>query len=224
MPWQKPSTNHARYKHGRSHSTEYTIWRGIVRRCCETTHPAFRFYGARGVTVCDAWRDDFLAFLRDMGSRPSKAHSIDRIDTRGGYSKDNCRWATLAQQASNTRSNRVIAYDGLTLTTSEWARQIGISIATLNGRLRRGWDIERALSYRANDAPRKQRTCAPRVAVMCHCGRVAVARGLCGTHYASARDNGHIDTARSCACGKPHYAKGQCRQCYAKTWWVKGHT
>lgn len=78
----------------------------MISRCEQTSDPAFADYGGRGIRVCDTWRKSFAAFVRDMGSRPSPRHTLDRIDNDGPYQKDNCRWATASQQAANRRSTR----------------------------------------------------------------------------------------------------------------------
>jgi hypothetical protein len=94
-------------KHGGSaeRSPEYTTWRNLVRRCYSPTLPEYKNYGARGIRVCDEWRNDFGAFLRDMGRRPGRRSefSLDRIDVNADYTKENCRWATWKQQATNKR-------------------------------------------------------------------------------------------------------------------------
>ena len=88
-------------KHGRSHSTEYSSWGSMIQRCTNPNDPAFSYYGGRGVTFCDAWKD-FTAFFRDMGPRPSGT-SLDRINPYGNYEPGNCRWADRVTQANNTR-------------------------------------------------------------------------------------------------------------------------
>jgi len=82
---------------------EYTVWYGMIRRCCNPQDPAFPSYGARGIGVSPRWREDFMTFFADMGPRPSLGHSIDRLDNARGYEPGNCRWATRSQQQRNRR-------------------------------------------------------------------------------------------------------------------------
>lgn len=90
-------------KHGKYKTDEYRIWRGIINRCDNKNGPAYQNYGGRGIKVCERWKSNFENFLSDMGNRPSKKHSIDRIDVEGNYDPNNCRWATYTEQARNTR-------------------------------------------------------------------------------------------------------------------------
>ncbi len=86
---------------------EYRAWTAMLQRCNNEKCHIFDYYGARGVTVCDRWRDSFENFFADMGLRPSANHSIDRIDNNGIYEPGNCRWATKAQQQRNTRYTKL---------------------------------------------------------------------------------------------------------------------
>lgn len=112
----------------------YMAWHAMVLRCHDTRHASYAHYGARGITVCEEWRQSFARFFADMGKRPS-GMSLDRINTFAGYSKDNCRWATPKEQASNTRRNKFVEIGGELVTVAEAARITGIPAPTIYSRL-----------------------------------------------------------------------------------------
>lgn len=95
------SCGHGRQRRGSR--TEYIVWRDMIRRCTTDKHNSYRWYGARGISVCTRWQTSFTDFLTDMGRRPSPAHSIDRINNDGNYEPGNCRWATAKEQRANQR-------------------------------------------------------------------------------------------------------------------------
>lgn len=132
--------------HGMRYETEYTIWSGIKRRCCNINDEAYPRYGGRGITVCEKWLV-FDGFFEDMGNRPSKNHSLERVDNNRGYCKDNCKWATYTEQGRNKRNNVRITWDGKTQSVIEWAQELGISANALYMRKNRlGWSDARTMS------------------------------------------------------------------------------
>jgi hypothetical protein len=122
-------------------------------RCYRKQSKDYKDYGGRGIKVCDRWLGDsgFENFFEDMGRRPSSDHSLDRIDVNGNYCLENCRWATISEQANNKRNNRNITYKGKTQNITQWGLEVGISETTLRYRLDRGWDIERAFTEPLNN-------------------------------------------------------------------------
>jgi hypothetical protein len=94
------------YKHGGSNDIEYTIWIGMHQRCSNPLRREYKNYGGRGIRVCKRW-DDYAVFLADMGRRPTPAHTLERVDNEGGYSKENCIWATYTQQIRNRRCTKL---------------------------------------------------------------------------------------------------------------------
>jgi len=88
-------------KHNGSHLPEYAVWEGIIQRCTNPNSTFYEYYGGRGITVCDRWRD-FGNFFEDMGERPDKL-TIDRIDGNGNYEPGNCRWASRKDQVHHLR-------------------------------------------------------------------------------------------------------------------------
>jgi hypothetical protein len=132
--------------HGLCGTPEHDVWLNMITRCTQPSAQNFRFYGGRGIKVCARWRNDFRSFLADMGPRPSPNHWIDRIDSDGDYSPENCRWSTRTEQFRNRRSNRLIEYANETKTMVEWAEAFGLNPMTLQWRLDHGWSVHDALT------------------------------------------------------------------------------
>ncbi len=120
--------------HGLRRSPEYNVWNGMKHRCHNPNYGSYPRYGARGIFVCDEWRNSFITFYMDMGPRPSPKHSIEREDNNGPYAQWNCRWATLDIQANNKRRTK---RDG-TKTLRDIADQTGLDVRALRGRYNAG--------------------------------------------------------------------------------------
>lgn len=99
-------------KHGfgtrKNKCVEYRTWKAMRKRCSNPKFEDFKYYGGRGIKVCDRW-NEFTNFYADMGPRPSSTHSIDRIDVNGNYEPTNCRWATPTEQSRNRRNVKSVS-------------------------------------------------------------------------------------------------------------------
>lgn len=102
----KANVIHGKMLDSRKHINEFNSWKNMVSRCTNLNNNRYYMYGAKGITICDEWLKDFHNFLKDMGIKPDKTYSIDRIDGAKGYYKDNCRWATSKEQANNRINNK----------------------------------------------------------------------------------------------------------------------
>jgi len=91
-------------------SPTYNTWASMIKRCTNPNYKEFRYYGGRGVAVCERWRK-FKNFLADMGVRP-EGRTLDRIDNNGNYEPSNCRWARAKQQSRNRRNITIIPGGG----------------------------------------------------------------------------------------------------------------
>lgn len=130
-------------KHGKSGSRTYCIWHAMRSRCHNERAANFRNYGGRGISVCHEWHT-IDGFIASMGEAPD-GMTLERIDNEKGYSPENCRWATMAEQANNKRTNVVLTFNGKSQTISEWARELNVGKTTIHNRLLRGLSASEAL-------------------------------------------------------------------------------
>ncbi len=143
---RKYKTKPHKTTHGLTGTTEYIIWGGIIARCTDPTHHAFSDYGERGIGICNKWRNSFTAFLKDMGKRPSRFHTIERKNNDKGYSKSNCKWATRKEQARNRRSSRIVEIKGVKKCLEEWCDIYKIKSKSVNSRVKRGQSYKDAIT------------------------------------------------------------------------------
>lgn len=128
---RRESSSELHKTHGMTGSPTYRTWSAMRARCENPADDHYKWYGGRGVTVCERW-SSFENFLSDMGVRP-RGMSLDRIDNDGPYSPENCRWATQKEQMQNTRKS--VTFEGKTI--QEWSEQLGIKYHTLTYRMRK---------------------------------------------------------------------------------------
>lgn len=130
--------------HGQSRHPAFWRWQSMMQRCYSESHPSYRLYGGRGISVCDRWHDP-IAFIDDMGASFSEELEIDRINTDGNYEPSNCRWVTKAENRDNRRITHFETYKGERLPLRVWAERLGIPLKLLAKRIyERGWPVERA--------------------------------------------------------------------------------
>lgn len=127
-------------KHGMTNTRLYEIWSSVKQRCYNKKSMAYKYYGGRGIAVCDEWVNDFQAFyVWAMANGYRDDLTIDRIDNNKGYSPDNCRWATYKTQENNRTNNMIVEYKGQKYTVSQLSKILGISQPTLNWRIKHNW-------------------------------------------------------------------------------------
>lgn len=133
------------------HRRLYKVWHNMVRRCTNESSDGYKNYGGRGITVCDEWQE-FDSFARwaiangyDENAKRGEC-TLDRIDCNGNYEPNNCRWVDLKVQNNNRRDNWFVTHNGETMTVTQLADKHGIDADVLGQRLRKGWNIEKAVS------------------------------------------------------------------------------
>lgn len=132
-------------KHGLSKHSLFQIWTAMMQRCYNSNNKGYKYYGERGIKVCERWHT-VENFISDLSPRPDSLE-LDRIDNNGDYNPENCRWTTHKQQMNNFRRNRWIEFNGEKNTLTTWARKIGIRENALIYRLDVAkWSLEKALT------------------------------------------------------------------------------
>lgn len=148
-------------KHGhaaRGHrSSEYSSWSCMRNRVLCPTDVAYKYYGARGITICGRW-SEFVAFLKDMGPKPFKGATLERKDNNGNYCPSNCIWASRAVQQNNRRCCIFLTHNGVTLTLAQWGKRNGVTNTRISARMRRGMSAQEAVFTPVIETPRGEQS------------------------------------------------------------------
>ena len=135
--------------HGLSKNPFYKRWIDMVRRCHNESEPAYRFYGAKGISVCEEWRytpDQFIKWCEE--TCPDKpGMTLDRTDGHKGYSPENCRWITQQEQVHNLTNNRFVTVNGITKCVTDWCKTLGTSPGAMYKKVHKGSSFEEAVAY-----------------------------------------------------------------------------
>jgi len=149
-----------RIKHNESRSKLYVVWRAMKMRCYNKTHIHYKYYGGRGIKVCNQWRNSYEEFRNwAMNNGYKKGLTLDRKNNNQGYRPLNCRWVTRKIQQRNTRWNRKITYKDETHCVSEWAEILGINKYTIASRLYKGMGEVEALTTKIDKSKSRSKAC-----------------------------------------------------------------
>ncbi len=134
--------------HGGSRTRIYGVFKNMLRRCTNPHDRSWKYYGGRGITVCDEWRGrgGFGRFRDHVKQSPGPGYTIERIDNNRGYSPGNVRWATQTEQMRNRRNTVFIVVGAERRPLAEWLEKLGVSRSTYKKRRRLGWTIQDALT------------------------------------------------------------------------------
>jgi hypothetical protein len=145
--WMKSRVKHGGYMGG-SEKAEHYIWRSMLQRCQNPKNNQWRYYGGKGISVCEEWLS-YSNFISDMGGRPSKDHSLERINNDEGYNPNNCRWATRSEQQKNKTTTKFYTNGSFLGTLVDCAKHIGISKELAHWRWKSWGTFEKGVRWQA---------------------------------------------------------------------------
>lgn len=133
-------------KHGLTGHQLHNMWRNMIQRCYDKNHTKYKWYGQRGITVCDAWKYDFKIFYKwAINNGWVSGLSIERNKINEGYSPENCSLIEFSRQARNKSNSRFLTFNGETMCLADWSDRTGLSHSTISKRLKSKWTVEKAL-------------------------------------------------------------------------------
>ena len=125
----------------------YRIWIDMKRRCYSTKRISYKYYGQKGICICDEWKNSFKAFQDwALNNGYEDTLSIDRINNNGNYEPSNCRWATIKQQNNNMSTNHYIEYNNEKYTLKQLCEKYNFDYDLTRNRLKYGWTLEKAIT------------------------------------------------------------------------------
>lgn len=126
----------------------YTIWSAMKDRVLNLSRKDSKYYSKKGITIYSDWKDDYLKFREwSINNGYKEGLSIDRIDNSKGYCPENCRWIPKTLQNSNKTNNRILTYNGISKTITQWGKERNLTWNTINNRLKKGKSIGQALGF-----------------------------------------------------------------------------
>ena len=153
--------NHIAYTktHGESQTKLYRHWRSMIYRCSNPKNRAYKWYGERGIKVCEEWQtyEGFKKWV--LETRPKEDYSVERINVNGDYCPENCTWIPLSEQANNRTSCINFEHCGKTMNLMEWCKTLNLDYKRVHNRIfKLGWDFEKAISTPVNENKRNMKT------------------------------------------------------------------
>lgn len=134
-------------KHGNYNNRLYKIWYEMKRRCYNKNRKAYKYYGAKGISICDEWLNDYMNFRNwALDNGYNDTLTIERIDYTKNYCPENCTWITQQEQTQNSSHNHYLTLNDKTMTITQWSIYLGMAPKTIRSRLKKGWKLENVLS------------------------------------------------------------------------------
>jgi hypothetical protein len=140
-------------KHSLSKTRLYKTWQEMLQRCNNPNEPAYKDYGARGITVCKEWKDYMVFHNWAANNGYENTLTIERKNVNGNYEPNNCKWATIKEQQNNKRTCIFITFRNKTQSLNNWSIELNMSYSALIGRCRLGWSIDKMFN-----TPSKERS------------------------------------------------------------------
>lgn len=133
-----------RYKENGEYTRLGRIHHNMKTRCTNPNYDKYQYYGGKGISVCDEWMKSYDAFEEwALSHGYNDTLTLERVNTNGNYCPDNCRWASIKEQANNRSTNHFLTYNGKTQTIQQWAEETGMSRTCLKQRVSAGWPVDR---------------------------------------------------------------------------------